>query len=136
MQSFANGRPAIDDDLIQEVANKVTSLARRGRGRGMRLNFEWLSDALGPRLARAVLKRAGFRRCPEQWAVGNGDSRPGEFTFPELFAEQMEEIVDDYAYTTLQAQADELNRQGYTTARGGRWHPSSVSNLRKRLAAA
>lgn len=35
-------------------------------------------------------------------------------------------------YATLQAQANELNRQGYKTPRGGKWHPSSVANLRKR----
>jgi len=97
MQTFANGHPALDDDLVQELADKLTALARRGKGRGMRLNFEWLADAIGPRLARSVLRRAGFRRCPEQWAIGAGNSRPGEFTFPDSFAEEMEEIVDDYA---------------------------------------
>ncbi|KZY44797.1 hypothetical protein A3731_10350 [Roseovarius sp. HI0049] len=98
MQTFHNGRlPAIDDDLVQELADKLTTLARRGGGRGMRLNFEWLSDAIGPRLARAVLRRAGFRRLPETWAIGDGDTRPGRFTYPEVFAEQLEEIVDDYA---------------------------------------
>lgn len=97
MQTFHNGRlPALDDNLVQELANKLTTLARRGRGRGMRLNFEWLSDALGPRLARAVLKRAGFQRLPEQWAIGDGDSRPSRFTYPEVFAEELEDIVDDY----------------------------------------
>ncbi|WP_375552976.1 recombinase family protein [Roseovarius mucosus] len=35
-------------------------------------------------------------------------------------------------YTTLQAQANELNRQGYKTPRGGKWHPSSVRNLQNR----
>jgi len=86
-----------DDDLVQALADKLSALARRGRGRGMRVSFEWLSDALGTQLARAVLKRAGFKPCPEQWAIGAGNSRPGEFTFPEVFAEQMEEVVDDYS---------------------------------------
>lgn len=97
MQTFSNGHPALDDDLVQELANKLTTLARRGGGRGMRLNFEWLADAIGPRLARAVLRRAGFRRLPETWAIGDGDTRLGRFTYPEVFAEQLEEIVDDYA---------------------------------------
>ncbi|MCM2561002.1 hypothetical protein M8756_01920 [Lutimaribacter sp. EGI FJ00015] len=86
-----------DDDLVQELADKLSDLARRARGRGMRVSFEWLSDTLGTHLARAVLKRAGFQPCPEQWAIGAGNSRPGEFTFPEVFAEQMEEVVDDYS---------------------------------------
>lgn len=97
MQTFANGRLALDDDLVQELADKLTALARRGGGRGMRVSFEWLSDAVGPRLTRTVLRRAGFRRLPEQWAIGDGDTRPGQFTYPEVFAEQMEEIVDGYA---------------------------------------
>ncbi|SFQ56535.1 hypothetical protein SAMN05421853_11096 [Roseivivax halotolerans] len=97
MQTFANGQPALDNDMIQELADKLSALARRGGGRGMRVEFGWLADALGPRIARAALKRAGFRRCPETWAIGDGDTRPGRFTFPESFIEQMEEIVDDYA---------------------------------------
>jgi len=35
--------------------------------------------------------------------------------------------------TTLQGIADELNRLGIQTARGGKWHPSTVSNICKRL---
>lgn len=97
MQTFANGRlPELDDDLVQELADKLTALARRGGGRGMRLSFEWLADALGPRLARAVLKRAGFRRLPEQWATGDGNTRPANYTYPEVFAEELAEIVDYY----------------------------------------
>ena len=45
------------------------------------------------------------------------------------------EHVTAQGHMTLQAQADELNRRGIRTARGGLWHPSRVSNLRKRLAA-
>ena len=36
---------------------------------------------------------------------------------------------------TLQAIADALNSAGVPTARGGQWHPSSVSNTIARLAA-
>ncbi|MEM9709720.1 MAG: recombinase family protein [Pseudomonadota bacterium] len=36
-------------------------------------------------------------------------------------------------HVTLTAQANELNARGIRTARGGRWHPSSVSNLRRRI---
>src|SRR6056297_279210 len=96
MQTFANGRPALDDDLVQHLADKLSALALRGGGRGMRLTFEWLSDALGPHLARAVLRRAGFRRLPEQWAIGDGDSVPGEYTYLVTFAEELEDTVDDY----------------------------------------
>jgi len=46
------------------------------------------------------------------------------------------EDLDMKGFKTLQAQANELNRRGIKTARGGRWHASSVSNLRRRLAQA
>lgn len=36
-------------------------------------------------------------------------------------------------FATLSAQANELNRRGIKTARGGRWHASTVANLRNRL---
>ncbi|MES2666628.1 MAG: recombinase family protein [Pseudomonadota bacterium] len=42
--------------------------------------------------------------------------------------------VQKAGHTTLQAVADELNRRGIRTARGGIWHPSSVANVRARLA--
>tara|TARA_R110002094_G_C4869589_1_gene208336 strand:- start:154 stop:894 length:741 start_codon:yes stop_codon:yes gene_type:complete len=43
------------------------------------------------------------------------------------------EDLESKGFTTLKAQANELNRRGIKTARGGQWHASSVSNLRKRL---
>lgn len=97
---FDNGRlptEHFDDDLVQELADKISALARRGGGRGMRVSFEWLEDAIGARLARTVLRRAGFRRLPEQWATGKGNSVPAEFTFPESFAEDLEDILFDAA---------------------------------------
>jgi DNA invertase Pin-like site-specific DNA recombinase len=44
--------------------------------------------------------------------------------------------LEQKGFVTLQVQASELNRRGIKTARGGRWHASSVSNLRRRLAQA
>jgi len=44
------------------------------------------------------------------------------------------EDLEQKGFTTLKAQANELNKRGIKTARGGRWHASSVSNLRQRLA--
>lgn len=99
MQTFANGRlPDFDDDMVQELADEIAKLARRGKARGMRINFEWLTDYLdgNVHLARAVLRRAGFRRCPVEYAIGGGNSRPEEFTYPEVFGERLEGILDDY----------------------------------------
>ncbi len=52
-------------------------------------------------------------------------------------AQDLSDVLEDLnqkGFTTLQAQANELNKRGIKTARGGRWHASSVSNLRQRLA--
>lgn len=49
-------------------------------------------------------------------------------------ADTLSELAQE-GHTTLQAQADELNRQGYKTPRDGRWHASSVANLRRRVEA-
>ncbi|WP_377190748.1 recombinase family protein [Ruegeria meonggei] len=52
-------------------------------------------------------------------------------------ANDLAEVIDDletHGFRTLNEQANELNKRGIKTARGGQWHPSSVSNLRKRLA--
>ena len=57
----------------------------------------------------------------------------------DAFAADLSETLADVwaeGHTTLKAQAQELNRRGIKTARGGRWHPSSVANLHKRLEAA
>jgi len=50
-------------------------------------------------------------------------------------ADLSETLADVHAagHTTLKAKAQELNHRGIKTARGGRWHPSSVANLYKRL---
>jgi DNA invertase Pin-like site-specific DNA recombinase len=52
-------------------------------------------------------------------------------------ANDLSDVLEDLeikGFTTLQAQAKELNKRGIQTARGKRWHASSVSNLRRRLA--
>lgn len=98
MQTFASGRlPAFDDDMVQELADEIAKLARRGRGRGMRIDFGWLADTLdSPSLARAVLRRAGFRRCPAEYSIGSGNSRPEEFAYLVSFGERLEDILDEY----------------------------------------
>jgi hypothetical protein len=97
MQNFANGKtPEFPDELIQELADPIMTLARRAKGRGMRIDFDFVADVLGARLARAVFKRAGFRRLSEQWATGEGDARVENFTFPDTFAEGLEDVMDDF----------------------------------------
>lgn len=69
MQNFANGKlPRFDNDMVQELADAIATLARRAGGRGMRLDFAYICAALDDDedLAEAVLARAGFKRCSEQ----------------------------------------------------------------------
>ena len=77
-----------------------------------------------------ALRRAG---------KGNTASRRSAANKAEAFAADLADTLEDLeqnGFKTLQQQADELNRRGIRTARKKRWHPSSVANLRKRLAAA
>lgn len=97
MQNFANGQlPRFNNDMIQELADAIATLARRAGGRGMRVNFAQICAALDDNedLTEAVLTRAGFKRCPEQWATGKGNSTVGDYTFPEGFADDLTDILD------------------------------------------
>ena len=53
----------------------------------------------------------------------------------DTFAHGLSDLVLNYRSRgfSLTSVADELNRLSSPTARGGRWHPTSVSNLIKRL---
>lgn len=80
-----------------------------------------------PNGARA-LRRAG---------KGNAASCAARAAKADKRANDLADVLEDIAaagLTTLTDQAAELNRRGIKTARGGRWHASSVSNLRTRLA--
>ncbi|WP_412073053.1 hypothetical protein [Tritonibacter mobilis] len=99
MQNFANGRlPKFDNEMVQELADVIAKTARRAGGRGMRIDFNLICDALDDDedLARAVLTRAGFKRCPEQWAIGKGNSTVGNYTYPVSFADALADILDRY----------------------------------------
>jgi len=41
--------------------------------------------------------------------------------------------ITDRGFPTLTSQADELNRLGIKTARGGKWHASTVRNVKSRM---
>lgn len=57
----------------------------------------------------------------------------------DAFAADLSETLADITangHSSLAAQAKELNRRGIKTARGGKWHASTVANLYKRTVAA
>ena len=77
---------------------------------------------------------AALRRAQK----GNTDAVRAIRAKADYFAAELFETVEDIqskGFMTLKAQATELNKRGIKTARGGRWHASSVSNLHKRLEA-
>lgn len=77
----------------------------------------------------AALRRAG---------KGNAASCAAQAQAALTRAHDLSDVLEDVekqGHPTLAAIANELNRRGIKTARGGIWHPSSVSNLRARLAA-
>lgn len=43
------------------------------------------------------------------------------------------EDLEKKGFTTLRAQAEELNKRGIKTARGGHWHANSVARMKARL---
>lgn len=89
------------------------------------------AKARGQRLGNpngaAALRAAGKGNRDAVRAIqGRADAR----------ANHLSDILNELSqrgFTTLSAQATELNRRGIKTARGGRWHASTVANLRKRL---
>lgn len=74
-----------------------------------------------------ALRRAG---------KGNGAScavqKANALTRTQDLSDTLQDVVAA-GHMTLKAQANELNRRGISTPRGGKWHASSVSNLRDRL---
>jgi len=57
----------------------------------------------------------------------NADERAGKL------AAVVQELQEGQGITSLKGIADELNRMGITTARGGAWYASSVKNLLARI---
>jgi DNA invertase Pin-like site-specific DNA recombinase len=69
-------------------------------------------------------------------ARGNSASLDAIRTSATIRAEQMRPVIEElrqHGVTSLEKLARTLNEGSFITARGGRWHASSVSNLLKRL---
>jgi DNA invertase Pin-like site-specific DNA recombinase len=83
---------------------------------------------LGNPNGAAALRRAG---------KGNAASVVSIKAGADAFAQKLASVVAKLqaeGHTSLPALAQQLNAGGFQTARGGKWHPSSIRNLLQRLA--
>lgn len=108
----------IAEEEARQISSRTKAALAACKARGVRL---------GNPNGAAALRRAG---------KGNSASCEAQRDKADSFAEDLADTLADVraaGHTTLKAQAQELNRRGIKTARGGRWHASSVANLHKRL---
>lgn len=111
--------------LAQQESRQISDRTRRAMQAGKERG-----QTFGNPNGAAALRRAG---------KGNSDAIQAVQARANARAHDLSDTLEDLeskGFTTLKAQANELNRRGIKTARGGQWHASSVSNLRKRLIAA
>jgi DNA invertase Pin-like site-specific DNA recombinase len=83
--------------------------------------------------ALAAKKAAGaVLGNPKNLAEASSSGRAALIQGAEAFAEHLAPLVQalkSEGAITLRGMADALNKRGLKSARGGRWHPSAVSNL-------
>ena len=87
-----------DEDMIDDLADRLRAVGARNGG--VRIEFDWLRDALGgdAELTCRVFKAAGFKRpVSEEWYVGHGAKRLEVAAYPEKLADDFADILDDYA---------------------------------------
>jgi len=100
------------------IAKRTTEALRAAKARG---------QVLGNPNGAAALHRA---------AKGNTDAVRQIKARADAFAADLAPIVAKLkadGHTSLPSLAKALNAGGFATARGGKWHPSSVSNLLARM---
>jgi DNA invertase Pin-like site-specific DNA recombinase len=76
---------------------------------------------------------AALRRAGKGNAASVDSIKAGADTFARNLAPVVARLQAE-GHTSLPALAQQLNAGGFQTARGGKWHPSSVRNLLQRLA--
>lgn len=118
------------NELTVHIMAAVAQAERQAIGKRTREALA-VAKARGVKLGNpngaAALRRAAKGNIASLQAIkGNADA----------FATDLAPIVDRLraeGLTSLPQIARGLNEGGYETARGGKWHPSSVNNLLKRL---
>ncbi|WOI29122.1 recombinase family protein [Sulfitobacter dubius] len=76
---------------------------------------------------------APLRRAGKGNAAACEAQRDAALTRAQDLSDVLEDLVQK-GITSLRAQAEELNKRGIKTARGGRWHANSVARTKARLA--
>jgi DNA invertase Pin-like site-specific DNA recombinase len=110
----------INEDERERIAERTKAALAAAKARGTKL---------GNPNGAAALRRAG---------KGNSASLEAIKCNANTFAKDLAPVIDrlrSQGLTSLPQLASGLNAGGFGTARGGKWHPSSVSNLLKRIAA-
>ncbi|OOY02862.1 recombinase family protein [Thioclava sp. F28-4] len=109
----------VAQDEARAISDRTKAALAAAKERGTRLG--------NPNGAEALRRASKGNIASRAAASANADARANDL------AETLEDLAR-HGFTTLAAQANELNRRGIKTARGKSWHPSSVGNLRARLA--
>ncbi|PJE31344.1 Site-specific DNA recombinase [Pseudooceanicola antarcticus] len=110
----------VAQDEARAISERTKAALAAAKARGQRLG--------NPNGAEALRRAGKGNKASRLTASANADNRAQDLA--ETLAE-----VQAKGITTLAGIAKELNRRGINTARGKSWHPSSVANLRARLAA-
>ncbi|WP_406736854.1 recombinase family protein [Thioclava sp. GXIMD4215] len=110
----------VAQDEARAIRERTKAALAAAKARGQQLG--------NPNGAEALRRAGKGNVASRQAASANADARAQDLA--ETLAE-----VQANGITTLAGIAKELNRRGIKTARGKSWHPSSVANLRARLAA-
>jgi len=69
-------------------------------------------------------------------SLAGSNGRASLIEAADRFAEGLMPVIESLrgeGATTLRLLAAELNRRGFKSARGGKWHPSAVANLFSRV---
>jgi DNA invertase Pin-like site-specific DNA recombinase len=110
----------IAEEEARQISARTKAALAAAKARGIKL---------GNPNGAAALRRAGKGN-----AASCATQRADALTRARDLSDVLED-VEQCGHSTLAAIADEMNRRGIKTARGGRWHPNSIARLRSRLAA-
>lgn len=88
-----------ESHLIDDLADLLMKETNKSRGRGLRISLPWLVNALNGdgKLARHVLRRAGFSPDPMTWSTGQGAAELGDFSYPPVLGDNLTNVLGEYA---------------------------------------